>query len=100
MPAYLQAQLMITDPVLYQRYAEAVTPVLAAHGGRLLVRGGAVQVREGPVLEGQAPERLQVLVEFPSMAALQAFYQSPEYVPLIQMRQQSAQGTLAFIEGV
>lgn len=99
MPAYLHAQLLITDPALYRSYAQAVAPVLAAHGGRVLVRGGAVQVREGPVLEGQVPERFQVLVEFPSMAALQAFYDAPEYAPLITMRQQAAQGTLAFIEG-
>lgn len=94
MPAYLHAQLTITDPALYRRYAEAITPLVAAFGGRVLARGGAVQVREGPV-----PERFNVLVEFPSMAALQAFYEAPEYQPMIQMRQQSAQGTLVFIEG-
>jgi uncharacterized protein (DUF1330 family) len=42
-----------------------------------------------------------VIIEFPSMAALQTWYHSPEYQPLIQLRKQctSELDMLFFLEG-
>jgi len=72
-----------------------VPAIIAAHGGRYLVRGGQIEP-----LEGDAnPERVVVL-EFPSMAQLKAFYDSPEYRPLVAMRQRSSRSVLFAIEGV
>jgi uncharacterized protein (DUF1330 family) len=33
------------------------------------------------------------------MAALKAFYSSPEYAPLIALRQQAADGDVSLVEG-
>jgi uncharacterized protein (DUF1330 family) len=41
-----------------------------------------------------------VLLEFPDMAALKAFYFSAEYKPLIAMRQRAATSSLIAVEGV
>jgi uncharacterized protein (DUF1330 family) len=95
MAAYLQANVEITDAVAYEEYRRQVPAIIAAHGGRYLVRGGAVEV-----LEGEAVPKRQVILEFPDMASLKAFYHSPEYRPLIAMRQRAGKSELIAVEGV
>jgi uncharacterized protein (DUF1330 family) len=72
-----------------------VPAIIAAYGGRYLVRGGATAA-----LEGAPPASRQVILEFPDMARLRAFYDSPEYRPLLAIRQRTARSTLFAIEGV
>lgn len=95
MAAYLYGNIEITDPALYEQYRARVPAVIAAHGGRYLVRGGGVTA-----LEGDTPVHRQVILEFPSMAQLQAFYRSADYAPLIALRQRAARGSLVAVEGV
>lgn len=95
MPAYIYANIEVTDPVAYEAYRARVPAVIAAHGGRYLVRGGACEVFEGDAV----PQR-QVILEFPDMAHLKAFYRSPEYQELVALRQTAARGHLFAIEGV
>ena len=45
------------------------------------------------------PQR-QVIVEFPDMPHLTAFYGAPEYQKLIAVRDGASRGTLLAIEGV
>ena len=45
------------------------------------------------------PKRM-VILEFPDMAQLEAWYQSPEYRPLLELRQRTANSTLVAVEGV
>ena len=96
MPAYIYASGEVTDPAAYELYRQQVPALIARHGGRFLVRGGAAQRLEG---EGEPPSR-QVLLEFPDMAHLQAFYKDPDYAPLIALRQRASTLTLIAIEGV
>lgn len=95
MPAYIYADVEITDPVSYENYRARVPALIAAHGGCYLVRGGACEVLEGAA----APQR-QVILEFADMAHLKAFYGSAEYQELIAIRQGASRGTLLAIEGV
>ena len=95
MPAYLYANVEVTDPAAYETYRARVPALIAAHGGRYLVRGGAVEV-----LEGDATPQRQVILEFPDMAHLKAFYAAPEYQELIGIRQGASRGTLLAIEGM
>ena len=95
MPAYIYANVEITDPTTYEAYRKEVPGVIAAHGGRYLVRGGAVEVLEGPGV----PQR-QVILEFPDMAHLKAFYSSADYQRLVALRQTASSGTLFAIEGI
>ncbi len=96
MPAYLYATFDVTDSVAYERYRQQVPAVIAAHGGRFLVRGGATEV-----LEGEKRPMRQVILEFPDMAHLKAFYNAPDYGPLIALRQSATQNVqLLAIEGV
>ncbi|UCE32494.1 MAG: DUF1330 domain-containing protein [Burkholderiales bacterium] len=95
MPAYMIADVQVNDPEAYQDYAKGVPATVAAHGGRYLARGGAVRVLEG----GWAPRRT-VVIEFPSMEALTAWYESPEYRPLRELRQRVADSRLVAVEGL
>jgi uncharacterized protein (DUF1330 family) len=94
MSAYIYGNIEIHDPALYEDYRAVVPALIAAHGGRYLVRGGAVEVLEG---EGKALR--QVILEFPDMASLKRFYDSPGYTAARAIRQKASTGTLVAIEG-
>lgn len=95
MAAYLYANIHVHDLALYEIYRQQVPAMIASHGGRYLVRGGTAET-----LEGEATPERQVILEFPDMAALKAFYTSADYAPMIALRQRAAAGHLLAIEGV
>jgi uncharacterized protein (DUF1330 family) len=95
MAAYLIANITVTDPARFEAYRAAVPAVIARFGGRYLVRGGAVEVKEGmPGLNRV------VVLEFPDMAAARTFYHSADYAPLIAMRLGATTGSVALVEGI
>lgn len=95
MAAYVFANVEVTDPAAYEEYRQQVPALIAKHGGRYLVRGGTAETLEGPV----AANRM-VILEFPDMTHLKAFYDSPEYRPLIALRQRASKSSLMAVEGV
>jgi uncharacterized protein (DUF1330 family) len=94
MAAYLMGEIEVTDPATYEEYRRQVLPVVTKYGGRFIVRGGRVETLEG----GWSPKRV-VLLEFPSMDRARDFYRSPEYAPLIALRQKASRGKLIVVEG-
>lgn len=94
MPAYLIGSITVTDPVGFEDYRARVPAVIAAHGGRYVVRGGQMEV-----LEGDWPGQRTVVLEFPDMARLKAFYDSADYAPLLALRQRSAVSSIMLVEG-
>jgi len=97
MPAYLIAEHTVTDAAKFEEYRVKVGPLIAKHGGRYITKGGSHVVLEKNNAVWQ-PGRV-VIVEFPDMAALNAWYNSPEYQPLIALRQASAKDMLITLEG-
>jgi uncharacterized protein (DUF1330 family) len=95
MPVYLIADIEVTDPVGYEEYKKRVPAVIAAHGGRYLVRGGASQV-----LEGTWRPRRSAIIEFADLASMKAFWESAEYRPLRAIRERCAKSNVVVIEGV
>jgi uncharacterized protein (DUF1330 family) len=74
-PAYLVATLNVSDLAAYfERYGGPVFPMLAAAGAEVLV--GTPQVT---VLEGDYAATWTAIVRFPSMEALNSWYESAEY---------------------
>ena len=94
MPAYVIAQVEVTDPELFAQYGAQVPATIEQYGGRYLVRGGQTEAIEG----NWAPPRV-VVIEFPSMDQLKKWYYSEAYKPLIALRQQSANTHISFVEG-
>ena len=95
MPAYLIANIEITDPAAFETYRERVPAVVAQYGGRYVIRGNPPTLAEGK----QFFTRLTVL-EFPSMEALQNFHASPEYAPLLAIRTAATKSDVVFMPGV
>jgi uncharacterized protein (DUF1330 family) len=94
MSAYLIADIDVVDPAAYEDYRKQVLAVVTKYGGKFIVRGGKIEPKEG----GWTPKRI-VVVEFPSLAQAQKFYDSPEYAPLIKLRQKASKGKLILVEG-
>jgi uncharacterized protein (DUF1330 family) len=72
--AYWISRCRIDDPVQYKRYTDRVPGIIAAHGGRVLARGGRYQIMEGP----HEYHRF-VVIEFPSLEAGVSCFGSPQY---------------------
>ena len=76
--AYLIGQISVTNPEGYGLYASKVPQTIADAGGRYVVRGGhATQV------EGQSLGDRNVVIEFPSRDAAQAWYDGPAYQAIL-----------------
>ena len=85
MLAYYIAEHIITDPAKFEDYRVKVAPMIAKHGGRYLTKGGSHKFPEAPHWK---PERV-VIIEFPDMESLSAWYNSAEYQPLMALRKES-----------
>ena len=94
MAAYVIADVQVKNPEGYDEYRRQVPATVQKYGGRFVARGGGVETLEG---EWQ-PQRIVVL-EFPSMEALKRWYNSPEYKPLIALRQKHSVGKVIAVEG-
>jgi len=95
MAAYVIAEVDVNEPKLYDEYRKMVPATVQKYGGRFLVRGGAVDSREG----GWNPARFVVL-EFPTMEQARKWYASPEYAPALALRHKAASTKLILVEGV
>jgi uncharacterized protein (DUF1330 family) len=94
MPAYVIAEVTITDPQGFERYRQMVPPTVAHHGGRFVVRGGKTETLEGT----WNPARLVVL-EFDSVERARAWWASEEYREAKELRQRTARTNLVIVEG-
>ena len=95
MPAYLIADIDVTDPAAYAEYRRTVGDSIAAFGGRFLARGGKTETLEGD----WKPKRV-VIVEFASMERLRAWYASPEYAPALALRKRASDSSLVMTDGI
>ena len=85
---------MTRDPAEMQIYAGKAGGTLAGHPVQVLAAYGKQEVLEGPQAEGV------VILEFPSMAAAKAWYDSPAYREAREHRFQGADYRAIFVEGV
>jgi uncharacterized protein (DUF1330 family) len=85
MPAYWLARSRIHDPVEYKKYTDLVPGIINKHGGKVLARGGNYQIMEGP----EDFHRF-VVIEFPTLAAGVACFESPEYTQAAAYRRAGA----------
>lgn len=94
MPAYVIANIAVTDPVQYEDYKRLAGPSVTAYEGKYLVRGGTAEILEG----GWTPNRVVVL-EFPSIERAREWWNSSEYAAAIGIRHASAESELILVEG-
>lgn len=95
MPAYALAHLR--TPTLHPDvldYIERIQSTLDPFGGRFLVHGAEVDVREGPW-----PGTV-VIIEFPGVDQARAWYESPAYQEILPRRTDHIEGEAIIVEGV
>ena len=95
MPAYAIGHLH--NPRLHSdvfEYLERIQYTLDPFGGRFIVHGGELDVREGE-WPGAA-----VVIEFPSMADARAWYDSPAYQEILELRNSHITTDAILVEGV
>ena len=96
MAAYLIVdQREVTDPATMKDYSAGVGATVAKYNGKPLVRGGAFEV-----VEGDYQPRRMIIMEFPDMATLKAWYDSDDYAALKEMRKSSSSANIVAVEGV
>ena len=95
MSAYVIFDVEIRDMERYQAFMQGVKPALDAAGARYLARGGEHTVYEGDWL----PRRI-VILEFPSVAAWEAFYNGPTYQGLKSIRDEYSSARLVSVQGL
>jgi uncharacterized protein (DUF1330 family) len=93
-PAYIIADVDVTDQATFQKYADKVPETLAPFNGQYLDRGGKTQA-----LEGEAPKRV-VVIAFASAEKARGCYDSPAYVAIKSIRESSAKSRLFIVEGI
>lgn len=90
---YWIAHVDVRDPQAYEAYRAANAAPLAEHGGRFLVRGGPAEVREG------SARARTVVIEFPSLEAARACYDSPGYQAALALRAPVSEADLVIVAG-
>ena len=94
MPAYVIADVKVTNPAGYEPYRPLAAASIARFGGRFVVRGGTADLLEG----SPAPERI-VVIEFPDADTARRWYQSAEYQEALKIRQANSTARLILVEG-
>lgn len=95
MAAYVIVDSNVTDPEGFKAYATKVRDTLGAHGGKPVINTDNITVLEGD----WKPKRVVVL-QFDSVEAIQAWYDSPEYQDILPHRLASAKDKLLIVEGL
>ena len=90
MPAYMFANVEVTMP--------RATSSTGSRYRRRSKRTAAVPGAVGRRSAGDWVPKRMVILEFADMAQLKAWYHSPEYRPLIELRQRTATSTLVAVE--
>lgn len=94
MAAYVVAGLEITDREEFQRYGDQVVATVKRHGGTYVMRGGQPDKLEGT----WNPSRVSIL-EFPSAERARAWYESPEYLAIVDSRRRAARTDIVLVHG-
>jgi uncharacterized protein (DUF1330 family) len=95
MAGYVVVDITVRDREAYERYKQLAAQAVAVYGGKYLVRGGATEILEGT----WQPQRC-VILEFPSVEAGRAWWESPEYAPAKALRQSCAATEMLLVDGV
>ena len=101
--AYMVANTYeIKDPATFKTYQDKAGATQGPYGGRVIARGPAqaLDSQTGAWATATPPKGNMLLVEFPSMAKLQAFWHSPEYSAIRPIREQSTNGASYIVMGV
>ena len=96
MAAYAIFEVEMTDASWRDKYAKPTAALVARHGGRYIAASPELKRLEG----SRKLPSVVVVIEFPSVEAAQAWYDDPEYRPLIALRQSSSTSEAVLVPGL
>ena len=94
MVAYVVGEVIVTDDAFAEEYRPKVRELIEKHGGKF-ISGGAFEKLEG---SRTTPDWF-VIIEFPTSAAAKAWYDDPDYGPLIELRDTGSRSEITLVEG-
>jgi uncharacterized protein (DUF1330 family) len=83
---YLVANYSINNKVTYQQYMDSVGPLISQYRGKAIIYDANIKPLEGN------PKKVIDIIEFPSVAEAERFYNSPEYTATKKLRVSSTEG--------
>lgn len=83
--AYVVGHITVKDPAKWAEYRDQVPATLAPWQAELVFRG-----KQLAVLAGKHPHTDIVVIRFPTVAAVNAWFSSPAYQALVPLRLQAA----------
>ncbi|MCY4615761.1 MAG: DUF1330 domain-containing protein [Chloroflexi bacterium] len=95
MAGYVIADVRVTDEAGFADFIARIPASIEAHGGRYIIRGGDVEVRQGD----WAPPRF-VVVEFDSIEAARAWLDSDSYAEVGEILNRTSDTNIIVIDGV
>lgn len=93
MPVFIVSRVDIPEPQALAQYMADAPATVEAYGGRYIVRSSRIDP-----LEGETTCDRVVVLEFPSHERALAWYHSPEYRPLRDLRQQAATASILLVQ--
>ena len=94
MSVYVIVQGKVENRGLLDQYMAKAGRAIKSHQGRTIAFDEQPEEVEGKM---ECPRT--VIVEFPSMAAFRAWYDSPEYQEILPLRLKATRGTLVVAKG-
>jgi uncharacterized protein (DUF1330 family) len=95
-PAYLVSSAeAVTDTAMLRQYGASVGKTVKDFHGVFLAAGSAVALDSAPPPKGR-----YVILQFPTMQALQDWWHSPEYTAIRPLREKSTIGKMFALDGL
>jgi uncharacterized protein (DUF1330 family) len=94
-PAYVVAEVEVTDLAGMQKYGAKVPETLAPFNHHYVVRSSKIQS-----LEGEPPKGGIVVIAFDSVEKAREWYDSPAYAAIRPIRQSAAKTRMFIVEGL
>ncbi len=94
MSVYMIIEVQVKNMETYSKYIANVPEIISKYGGRYLTRGGKITQVTG----SWNPEKI-VLIEFETIEQLQKCFQSPGYLEISSLREQSTVSKAIIVEG-
>ena len=91
---YLIAHIRVQDKEAFEEFKQLSGAAIKAHNGKVLVRNPNPDHREG------AAQGLAIVIEFESLQAAQAFYDSQAYSEARAVREKISETDLVLAEGL
>lgn len=81
MPAFVVSMMSIHDAETYKKYTDRTPPIVKKYGGKFLTRGEPYTCVEGQDYDGRL-----VILEFPTKADVEAWFNDPDYQEAMTFR--------------